>query len=92
MAHIKRYCRFSSFTKVGVDRNVGYAAKSDTRVEGPWTFGEIPLKMNDKEDRKTRIEKIKSKGLYQSAMDGDVPLHMVPTYHKALGILDNIQP
>lgn len=27
-----------------------YCQKEETRVEGPWSFGEIPIKRNSKED------------------------------------------
>ena len=51
---MKRFCKFSSLHQVKVDNCPKYTEKDDTRVEGPWTFGEIPLRMNNKEDRKVR--------------------------------------
>lgn len=51
---MKRFCKFSSLHAVKIDNCPKYTEKSTTRVEGPWTFGEIPLRMNNKEDRKVR--------------------------------------
>ena len=87
-----RFCKISSYHPVKLDNCPKYCEKDDTRVAGPWTFGEIPLRMNNKEDRKVRDQRIVDQGVYQSFMNGDLPLVMVPQYHKAIGIIGTNQP
>lgn len=89
---MKRFCKFSSFHAVKVDNCPKYCEKDDTRVAGPWTFGEIPLRMNKKEDRKARDQRIVDQGVYKSFISGDLPLVMVPQYHKAIGIIGTEAP
>lgn len=74
--HIQFFCNFekpvrcSHLTKVDkkihcekVKVNNGadtYCMKEDTRLEGPWEFGEKPLKRNDKKDWEEIKEKAKA--------------------------------
>lgn len=64
LSYLKKYCARSHFEVVkfnnGADK---YCMKEDTRVEGPWEFGEKPVRRNDGHD----WEEIK-----QSAINGEI--------------------
>lgn len=48
---MKKLCPRSHWEPVKRDNGVdAYCMKEDTRVEGPWEFGEKPVRHNKKED------------------------------------------
>jgi len=62
LSYLKKYCPRSHFEVVKVNNGAHtYCMKEDTRLEGPYEFGEKPLQRNNKTD----WEEIK-----QNAIDG----------------------
>jgi hypothetical protein len=52
---MKKVCPHTHWATVGQDNGASdYAMKEDTRLEGPWEFGEKPLKMTNSSDNKKR--------------------------------------
>lgn len=51
MTQLKKHCSRSHFEVVKINNGVEeYCMKEDTRLDGPWEFGECPIKRNDKTD------------------------------------------
>ena len=76
---MKKVCKHTHWTAIGKDNGADeYAMKEDTRVEGPWEFGEKPLRQNVKgECAQARQEKYKlcrEKTLNQLVEDGDIDI------------------
>jgi len=52
---MKKTCPHTHWQPVGKDNGASsYAMKEETRLEGPWEFGEKPLHMNDPTENKQR--------------------------------------
>ena len=52
---MKKVCKHTHWEPVNKDNGAAdYCMKEDTRVEGPWTYGERPLDMTRSEDNKKR--------------------------------------
>lgn len=46
---MKKFCRYTSWKPIGIDNGVGdYCQKDETRIEGPFEYGEKPLHQNVK--------------------------------------------
>lgn len=89
---LKKVCKHTHWTPIGKDNGADqYAMKEETRVEGPWEFGEKPLRQNVKDEcRQARQEKYKlcqEKTLNQLVEDGDIDISQVPVVKRALDIL-----
>ena len=55
---MKKACPHSHWEPVGKDNGASsYCLKEDTRIEGPWEFGEKPAQMNTKEGNAKHKEK-----------------------------------
>lgn len=51
LAKLKKHCSKSHFEEAKSSEAVTkYVVKEESRVEGPWEFGEAPVKRNSKED------------------------------------------
>lgn len=52
---MKKVCPYTHWEPVGKDNGASsYAMKEETRLEGPWEFGEKPLHMNNSDENKKR--------------------------------------
>lgn len=52
---MKKICKYTHWEPVKKDNGAAdYCMKEETRLEGPWTFGERPLDMTNSEDNKKR--------------------------------------
>jgi len=52
---MKKFCKHTHWEPVSKDNGAAdYCMKEETRLEGPWTFGERPLDMTNSEDNKKR--------------------------------------
>lgn len=48
---MKKHCSRSHFEMVKIDNGCReYCMKEETRVDGPWEFGEKPVRRNNKTD------------------------------------------
>lgn len=48
---MKKHCKITHFSPVKVDNGAhDYVHKEETRIDGPWTFGERPVQRNNKTD------------------------------------------
>ena len=48
---MKKVCKHTHWTAIGKDNGADeYAMKEETRVEGPWEFGQKPLRQNVKDE------------------------------------------
>lgn len=55
---MKKLCPHTHWHTVGKDNGASsYAIKEDTRLEGPWEYGEKPLNVNTKEGKAKHKEK-----------------------------------
>lgn len=46
-----KHCGKASYKPIGVDNGaMDYSTKTETRIDGPWEFGEKPFKRNSKTD------------------------------------------
>lgn len=53
MTQLKKFCPHSHFKLVDIDNGLAdYSDKERTRVEGPWEYGERPIKRNCASDWK----------------------------------------
>jgi len=60
---LKKHCGKSHFEPVKVNNGADdYCNKEDTRVEGPWTFGVKPARLNKAGDKKRRNAELLEKG------------------------------
>lgn len=51
VTQLKKHCSISHFEAVKVNNGAdSYCNKVETRVEGPWTFGVKPARLNKKGD------------------------------------------
>ena len=52
---MKKICKYTHWEPVKKDNGAAdYCMKEETRLEGPWIFGERPLDMTNSEDNKKR--------------------------------------
>lgn len=69
------HCGHSHFELVKHDNGCEpYVNKEDTRVDGPWTFGIRPARLNKKGDLARRNQELIEKGPEQAVKDGDIAL------------------
>lgn len=51
VSYLKKFCSKSHFEAVKVNNGADrYCMKDDTRVDGPWEYGEKPVRRNNKQD------------------------------------------
>ncbi len=49
ITQLKKFCKHTSWKPIGIDNGVGdYCQKDETRIEGPFEYGEKPLHQNVK--------------------------------------------
>lgn len=71
--------KFASYTVVGKDNGASsYCLKEETRADGPWEFGDKPLKRNDANDWQ------KIKDLAKSNKLEEVPADIFVRHYKSL--------
>ena len=86
---MKKVCKHTHWEPVQKDNGAAdYCMKEETRIEGPWTFGEKPLNMTVSEDnlkrRKLKNEEI-IKGNLKDLIDKDeISISQLPLLTKAL--------
>jgi len=76
---MKKFCRYTSWKPIGIDNGVGdYCQKDETRIEGPFEYGEKPLHQNVKGEckaaRKEKYEKLMSKDLDTLCQEGEIDI------------------
>ena len=86
---MKKVCKYTHWEPVGKDNGAAdYCQKEETRVEGPWTFGERPLNMTVSEDnlkrRKLKNEEIIKGNLKDLIDNDDIHISQLPLITKAL--------
>lgn len=84
---LKKHCARSHFQ--GVKYNNGaddYCNKEDTRVEGPWSFGEPPLRANKKGDMAERNRRILQDGVIAAVDSGLIPLDKLVQIKRAVDL------
>ena len=75
LSALKKHCSKSHFELVKFNNGADdYCNKEDTRVEGPWSFGIKPAKLNVKGDLKRRNEELIAMGAEKAVADGLVPI------------------
>ena len=92
---MKKLCKHTHWQPVGVDNGAAdYCQKDETRVEGPYEFGEKPLHQNVKgECKEARAEKNKmllEKDLDELQETGEIALSQVPMLKRAKDIIEAI--
>ena len=86
---MKKVCKYTHWEPVKKDNGAAdYCMKEDTRVEGPWTFGERPLNMTVSEDnlkrRKLKNEEIIKGNLKDLIDNDDIHISKLPLLTKAI--------
>jgi len=72
---LKKYCAKSHFELVKKDNGAAeYCNKESTRIEGPWTFGVRPARLDKKGDRLRQTEEILTLGPAKALEDGLISL------------------
>ncbi len=72
---LKKHCKQSNFTPVTFNNGANaYCNKEETRIEGPWTFGVEPAKLNKKGDLARRNKEIIAMGAEKAMEDGHVSI------------------
>ena len=67
-----------------------YCLKENTRISGPWEFGDKPVSRNNKIDLKEKNKIIMEKGAIQAVKDGLISIEKLPQYLKGLQLLENL--
>jgi hypothetical protein len=86
---MKKFCPHTHWVAVGKDNGAStYCLKPETRIEGPWEFGEKPLHMNDSAENKRRRQITNAEilgGNLKELIDQEkVSLYSLPALTKAL--------
>jgi len=89
---MRKLCKHTHWQPVGVDNGAAdYCQKEETRLEGPYQFGEKPLHQNVKgECKEARAEKNKllmEKDLDELQESGEIALSQVPMLKRARDII-----
>jgi hypothetical protein len=75
MAHLKKHCSKSHFELVKVNNGADdYCNKEETRVEGPWSFGVKPARLNKKGDKAGKTRALLEMGAEAALLAGHVSL------------------
>lgn len=75
LGHLKTHCPAAHFERVKANNGADeYCNKEDTRVEGPWTFGVRPARLNKKGDLKRRNQDIIAMGVVKAVQEGIIPI------------------
>ena len=71
IAALKKHCPKSHFELVLVNNGADdYCNKEETRVEGPWTFGVKPARLNKKGDKAAQNKQLLEIGAEKAVEDG----------------------
>lgn len=71
LAHLKKHCARSHFEVVKVNNGADdYCNKEETRVEGPWSFGVKPARLNKKGDKARANKELIEMGPEKAVEDG----------------------
>lgn len=75
ISNLKKICKQSHFEAVKANNGADdYCNKEDTRVEGPWTFGIKPARLNKKGDLKRRNKELLDMGVVKAVTEGLIPV------------------
>lgn len=100
---MKKLCPHAHWERVGINNGADeYCNKEDTRVEGPWTFGVKPARLNVKGDKARRNKELIEMGAEKAVEAGIIDItdyakvkSNIDLYknctaeHKSLDTLDN---
>lgn len=90
ITQLKKVCPHTHWEPVGKDNGASsYAMKEDTRLEGPWEFGEKPANVNTKEGNAKHKEKnarLLQGDLKEMVNEGLIPISQLPLIKKGLDI------
>jgi len=86
---MKKLCKHTHGEPVGKDNGAAdYCTKEETRLDGPWTYGEKPLDMTKSEDNKKRRKLTNEQMLNTNMKDlidsEQLSLHSLPAITKAI--------
>lgn len=91
LSALKKHCAHSHFEKIKVDNGAfDYCKKAETRVVGPWEFGEPPLKVNCKLDMKEKNAKILALGAKGAVDEGLIALEKIQKIQTAITIYNSL--
>ncbi len=86
---LKKHCAKSHFEPIKINNGADdYCNKEDTRVEGPWTFGVRPARLNTKGDLARRNKELEEMGALAAL---DAGLIAVKNYDQVKKCLNNIK-
>ena len=93
---MKKVCKYTHWEPVGKDNGAAdYCMKEDTRVEGPWEFGEKPLHQNVKGEaaqaRQEKYQAVMNTELDQLCEEGVIDISQVPMLKRAKDIITAIK-
>lgn len=87
MGSLKQHCKLAHFQ--GVKCNNGadeYCNKEDTRLDGPWSYGVRPARLNTKGDLKRRNLELLEMGPEKAVEDGVISLANYPKVKSAIDL------
>lgn len=71
LAHLKKHCARSHFEIVRVNNGADdYCNKEETRLEGPWSFGVKPARLNKKGDKARKNKDLLEMGPEKAVAEG----------------------
>lgn len=75
IGNLKKVCKKSHFEAVKANNGADeYCNKEETRIEGPWTFGIRPARLNKKGDLQRRNQEILGLGVVEAVKRGIIPV------------------
>jgi len=84
---LKKHCGKSHYTIVKKDNGATeYCNKVETRLDGPWTYGIKPARVDKKGDVARRNADLIAKGAEQALDDGDIPIEKYNAIEKAINL------
>lgn len=90
---LKKQCSKSNFTGINLNNGAdNYCNKEDTRVEGPWTFGIRPAKLNKTGDLARRNKELIEMGAKRAIDEGHVKIEKLKSLMQSLDAYTLLSP
>ncbi|AXH76045.1 MAG: helicase [Circoviridae sp.] len=90
ITQLKKHCKQSHFEAITINNGADdYCNKEDTRVEGPWSFGIKPARLNKKGDLARRNKELISMGAEKAVEEGIIAIANYPKVKSAIDLYSN---
>jgi len=90
IASLKKFCKKSHFDAIKVNNGADdYCNKEETRIEGPWSFGVKPARLNKKGDLARRNMELIEMGAEKAVQDGVISVANYPKVKNAIDLYSN---